>query len=112
MGIAETRERLRTLETRRAELLARLDLSLELQRHFPDAFRAGSASVRVIGNAYRPDELRFIVRRGDGSEIERRALDVPPILWVRTLDTLRATVRDGTRAARLYDRLRQNLEFA
>lgn len=78
-------EHWRELEARRAVLAGQLSGSLRLEKHFPEAFEHGKARVHVSGNGHKPRSLTFVLTRGDGSTIERPALDVPLELWPTAL---------------------------
>ncbi len=98
-------EHWRELDARRAELAGQLSDSLRLRTHFPEAFEHGKARVSVTGNGHSPRSLTFVVTRGDGSTIERPALDVPPKLWLNALARFAETPRLSHGARRVYRKL-------
>ncbi len=94
--MSTVQEQIASIEALRAEqdlLVEALKRSTLLRDFYPDAFTTGSCSCYVIGCPWNPEEMRFVIKKGNGEKQEFPLLDVPVALWER----FKARMRDDTR---------------
>jgi hypothetical protein len=73
--------RMKNLGDTRDYLMEKLDRSLAIQEIDPTAFEHGPVKSFVVGNVWRPDEMKWVLIKGDGSRTEYPLLDIPEKLW-------------------------------
>lgn len=90
------------LHAKKSLLLEELNRSMALQKFWPGIFKNGRVTQRIIGNACRPKEMKFIVTDGVGQEFECPLLEAPEELWAHLKPKFRAHVAKTGKTVRVW----------
>ena len=102
--IAELTKQLKKETAEHKEMVHQLDMSLELQKLWPQAFDCGSVKANLVGNYHKPETMIFRILRSDGDIRDYHLIDVPDALLDFHIDRIESDHKYARDAIRDYVR--------